>query len=88
MSTDYAFLCLSHTPPLLSETLAHEPEALLAILHARSSGVDYSELRTYYHGGAGWDTTSWLENHPHCFVQVATEYGDPRGPVCPPERYV
>lgn len=86
MSTHWGYTCLSHDPPLSSDTWFNHGEQIL--LHAyqteragqwpRDPAITaWDEPVPVYNGGHG--TTApieWLRQHPRCNVALRNEYGD------------
>ena len=81
MSTDWGYACISHDPPLVSETwINHGRDALIeAIAKVRNGTWPRDEYPAPVIGTTGDRSESpiyWLDRHPACRVAVYNEYGE------------
>lgn len=87
MSTYWGYVCDSHDPPLISERwFNHGEEVLIDVFRKERAGewpmdMAYPLLEDPMPvvWRNGYETTApirWLRKHPHCTVNLHSEYGE------------
>ena len=95
MSKYWGFRCASHDPPIDSERwLNHGDQALAdALVRVRAGAwpttanysrsgrfLDAEDVPLVWRDWPHTEPVAWLRQHPHCHVQLVSEYGDVREP--------